>query len=108
MASYVFHRRTARPAGAFRALQSERIGSVAEDSSDELEQFGPRDLLPLEIVSLFDPLDDDDELCLARHAGYVSNLPPAPVGNGSDPARGDHCDLHGRGAPWRAAVRLFV
>src|SRR5260370_35687903 len=107
MASYVFHRRTARPAGAFRALQSERIGSVAEDSSDELEQFGPRDLLPLEIVSLFDPLDDDDELCLARHAGYVSNLPPAAMGNGSDPARGDHCCFHVWSAPVTPPGRLF-
>src|SRR5260370_17726473 len=106
MASYVFHRRTARPAGAFRALQSERIGSVAEDSSNELEQFGPRDLLPLEIVSLFDPLDDDDELCLARHAGYVSNLPPAAMGNGSDPPRVDHSNIHGVTAPRTPPLRL--
>src|SRR5258708_38979195 len=108
MASHVFHRRTARSAGAFRALQSERIRSMAEDSPNELEQSGPRDLLPLEIVSLFDTVDDDDELCLARHAGYVSNFPPAPVGNGSDPARRDHCDLHVGRAPRAPAVLLFV
>src|SRR6266851_4763479 len=65
-------------------------------------------MLPLEIVSLFDSLDDDDELRLAWHAGYVPNLPPAPLGHGSDPARRDHRDLHGGSAPRRHAGRLFV
>ena len=94
--------------GRFRPLPRERIGGVGEDSPVELEQSGPRDFLPLETVSLSDRLDDDDELRLARHAGYVSNLPAAPVGNAPDPARGDHCHLHGGSDSRRPADWLVV
>src|ERR1700677_1149553 len=108
LAADVFYRRIACSAGTFCALQSKRVGSMAQNSSAELEQPGPRNTLPLEIVPLSDPLDDGDEPFLARHARYLPNLPQALLEQDPPPGPADRCDLHGAGDSRSPAARLSI
>src|ERR1700678_1026502 len=93
MAAYVFYRRPARAACAIRSFQCEGVGSLAQDSSAQLEQPGTRNHQPLEIISLSHGIDDDDELFLTWNAGYVPHFPQALLEQDAGPSRRDQCDL---------------
>src|SRR2546425_9374413 len=91
MAADVLYRRIAGITGHLRAPSCERIGSLEENTSRDLEPARSRDCFPLEIIHLSGAPDDDDELCLARNPGHVSD--PAQTRLGVQSAKGGarHC-----------------
>src|SRR5258707_12665073 len=71
LAADVLYWRIAGLTGHLRTSPGEGIRGLAENAPRNLEPTRSRDCFPLETGHLSCAFDDDDELRLARHPGYV-------------------------------------
>src|SRR6266700_1805409 len=108
LAAAVFHRRPAGVARAVRAHAGEGVGGVARDPARELERARSRDPGQPPAVRLHHRADVDDEHGVARDAGHVSHVPPAPLGVHGTAAGRHHDHLHGGGPAGRRRVRSLL
>src|SRR5689334_6366203 len=93
LASNVFYRRPARFIGTFRPLPGKGIGGMAKNAPRELVGIGPGHRFKMAAFPLSHGTDDDDELCVTRHAGYVSDFFKRTARLCSPPGRHDCSDL---------------
>src|SRR6266550_5829153 len=96
MAAYVLCWWASRPARNLCSSPGERVRSLEKDEARELGTIRTRNSVALEVIPLPGVADDDDELCLPRHPGYVPDPSQTTMGLQSAKGGGGNSLFNGR------------